>query len=74
MDCSPSGSSVHGILQARILEWVAISSSGDLPHLGIEPGSSALQADSLSLRVAITKYHRLGGLSIRNVFPLDSEA
>ena len=29
MDCSPSGSSVHGILQARILEWVAISSSRD---------------------------------------------
>ena len=26
MDCSPPGSSVHGILQARILEWVAISS------------------------------------------------
>ena len=25
MDCSPSGSSVHGILQVRILEWVAIS-------------------------------------------------
>ena len=24
MDCSPSGSSVHGIFQARILEWVAI--------------------------------------------------
>ena len=27
MDCSPPGSSVHGIIQARILEWVAISSS-----------------------------------------------
>ena len=27
MDCSPPGSSVHGILQARILEWVTISSS-----------------------------------------------
>ena len=27
MDCSPPGSSVHGILQARILEWVARSSS-----------------------------------------------
>ena len=27
MDCSPPGSSVHGISQARILEWVAISSS-----------------------------------------------
>ena len=31
MDCSPPGSSVHGILQARILEWVARPSSGDLP-------------------------------------------
>ena len=27
MDCSPPGSSVHGIFQARILKWVAISSS-----------------------------------------------
>ena len=27
MDCSPPGSSVHGILQARMLEWVAISFS-----------------------------------------------
>ena len=27
MDCSPPGSSIHGILQARILEWVAITSS-----------------------------------------------
>ena len=27
MDCSPPGSSVHGVLQARILEWVAVPSS-----------------------------------------------
>jgi len=27
MDCSPPGSSVHGILQARIVEWVAVPSS-----------------------------------------------
>ena len=27
MDCSLSGSSVHGIFQARMLEWIAISSS-----------------------------------------------
>ena len=27
MNCSPSGSSVHGVLQARILEWVALSFS-----------------------------------------------
>ena len=44
---SPPGSSVHGILRARILEWVAIPFSGDLPNPGIEPGSPALQANSL---------------------------
>ena len=32
MDCSPPGSSVHRILQARILEWVAISSSRGSPQ------------------------------------------
>ena len=47
IDSSPPGSSVHGISQARILEWVAISSPGDLPNPGIEPGSPALQAESL---------------------------
>ena len=45
--CSPPGSSVHGILQARILEWVAISSPGELPNQGIEPRSPAFQADAL---------------------------
>ena len=40
MDCSPPGSSVLGISQARILELVAISFSRDLPHLGINPTSS----------------------------------
>ena len=47
MDCSLPGSSVHGILQARILEWLPFPSPGDLPDPGIEPGSPALQADSL---------------------------
>ena len=47
VDCSPPDSSVHGILQARILEWIAISFSGDLSDPGIKPGSPALQADSL---------------------------
>ena len=36
MDCSLLGSSVLGILQAKILEWVAIISPGDLPNPGIE--------------------------------------
>ena len=38
--------SVHGILQARILEWVAIP-PGHLPNPGIKPRSPALQVDSL---------------------------
>ena len=50
MDCGLPGSSVHGILQTRVLKWVAMPSlHGDLPHPGIEPSSPALQADSLPL-------------------------
>ena len=43
----PTRLSVHGISQARMLEGVAIPPPGDLPDPGIEPGSPALQADSL---------------------------
>ena len=39
MDCSPPGSSVHGILQARILEWLPCPPPGDSPHPGTEPES-----------------------------------
>ena len=39
MDCSPPGSSVHGISQARILEWFAFPTLGDLPDPGIKPAS-----------------------------------
>ena len=39
---------VHGILQARILEWVAVPSPADLSNPGIEPGSPSLKADSIS--------------------------
>ena len=41
MGCSPPGSSVHGISQARILEWVAFPSPGDLPNPGVESKSPA---------------------------------
>ena len=37
MDYSPPGSTVHGISQARILEWVAIPPPRNLPDSGIEP-------------------------------------
>ena len=47
MDCSPQGSSVHGVLRARTLEWVAISSSRGSSRPGSEsspPASPALAA------------------------------
>ena len=47
MDYSPPDSSVQGILQARMLEYVTIPFSGDLLDPEIEPRSLALQADSL---------------------------
>ena len=47
MDCSLPGSSIYGIFQASILEWVATSFSGDLPNPGIKPRSPILQADAL---------------------------
>ena len=52
-DSSTPGTAVHqpplsmGIFQAIVLEWAAISFSGDLPNPGIEPGSLTLQVDSL---------------------------
>ena len=39
MDCCAPGSSAHGILQTRILEWVAMPSSRDLPDPGMELSS-----------------------------------
>ena len=47
MDCGPAGSSVHGILQAGVPEWVAMPPPGRLPYPGTEPRSPALLADSL---------------------------
>ena len=45
--CNAMDYSVHKILKARILEWIAISSLEDLPNSGIKLGSPALQVDSL---------------------------
>ena len=44
VDGSPLGSFVHGILQARVVEWVAISSSRDLPDPGTKPSSPVAPA------------------------------
>ena len=45
--CSLPGSSIHGIFQARILEWLPFPPPGDLPNLGIEPRPPTLQANFL---------------------------
>ena len=42
MDYSPPGSSVHGIIQARMLEGLPFPPPGDPPDLGMEPESPAL--------------------------------
>ena len=67
-----SGSSVHGILQARILEWLPFPPPGDLPNPGIELGSPALQTDALSVEppgnprnvLLIIENQRLSGLRV----------
>ena len=47
MDYSPPGSSVRGISQARIVEWVAIPFSKGSSHPKVKPRSATLQVDSL---------------------------
>ena len=52
IDCSLQVSSVNGIFPTRILEWIAIPSSKDLPNPGLKPASPespALLVDSLKL-------------------------
>ena len=45
--CDPMDYTLHGILQARILEWVAVTFSRGSSNPGIQPRSPSLQADSL---------------------------
>ena len=47
MDCGATGSSVHGISQAKLLEWLPFPSPRDLPDPGIKPSTPSLQAKSL---------------------------
>jgi len=82
MDCSPPGSSVHGILQARILDWLTIPFSrgssltqGIFPDPGIELRSPALQVDSLPSeppgkpfkRIVKENYQELHGHKFENL-------
>ena len=67
MDCSLPGTSVHGFLQARILEWVAISFSRGSSRPGIKPRSPALHVDSLLWRKLA--FLRLHYLNLSNLAP-----
>ena len=66
MDCSLPGSSLDGILQGRILEWVAISFSRDLSDPGIKPGFPALQVDSLPTELSGKPLHIVGAEQMYN--------
>ena len=55
---------VHGILQARILEWVAYPFPGDPPDPRIELGSPALQADSLPTELEGSPYYPYDHISL----------
>ena len=69
MDCSLPGSSVHGILQARILEWVAISySRGSSQPRNQAGGSPALQADSLPAELPVKPRLKVKSLSRVRLF------
>jgi len=46
MNCSPPGSSVYGVSQARMLEWIAISYPEDFSDPGIKPMTHASPASA----------------------------
>ena len=70
--CDPMDYTVHGILQARILEWVAFSTPGDFSNPGIELRSPTFQVDSLPAKPSgKPKNIGVGNLSLLQwIFPI----
>jgi len=60
MDCSPPGSSIHGIFQARVLEWGAIAFSG-VPliafPISVNGNPTFLDAQTKTLNIILTLLH-----------------
>ena len=77
VDCSPPGSSVHGIFQARILEWVAISFSQgssqrrDQTHISCTAGVF-FTAEPAEGRSAILETNPKEKFSLKFIFPSDT--
>ena len=68
MDCGPPGSSVHGILQARILEWVAIPFSRGFSQVRVQIQVSCIAVDSLpSEPISICKTAQKTWISILSI-------
>ena len=73
MDCSPSGSSVHGISQQEYWSGLSFPSLGNLPNPGIKPGCPTLQVDLYCLSHQGSLYipsskSSLGIYHLRNIF------
>ena len=70
--CDPTDYTAHGILQARILEWVAFRFSTGASQPGIKPRSPAMQADSLPAELQRKpKNTGVGSLSLpQQIFPV----
>ena len=68
MDCSLPSSSVNGIFQARILEWVAFSPPGDIPDPGIKPASPALAGGFLNELPGKLGMNMANKVSPKNIF------
>ena len=69
MDSSPPGSSVHGIIQARTLKWVAYPFSSGYPRSRNQTGSPALQVDSLPTELSGKPKCNTGHLLIHTMTP-----
>ena len=65
-DCSPPGSSVHGILQARILEWVAIPFSGGSSHRRAQTPVSCTAGEFFTVWAAMEAW-RLAQLTTKTI-------
>ena len=63
MDCSPPGCSVHGILQARMLKWVAMTSSNSRVHFAVKMGSSIFSQHHADRTLGSSKWNRTDGTS-----------
>ena len=70
MNCSPPGSSVHEVFQARRLEWVVISFPRDLPDPDSEPASLALMGGFFTTEPKLAYYP---ANPLRGIYPREME-